>query len=163
VPVARDVFEKGLGGAPNQLSRQRHDVVVVADDLLDLASTPGQITQGGLRTDVNVGFRYISFWLDGQGAAAINSLMEDTATAEISRSQIWQWVHHAVELSDGRTVTRELVRQVLDEETAKIRAEVGDETWQAGHPDETRAIFERVALSEELVEFLTLEAYEYLD
>jgi malate synthase len=163
VPVARDVFEKGLGGAPNQLSRRRDDVVVTAADLLDLASTPGQITEGGLRTDVNVGFQYISFWLRGRGAAAINSLMEDTATAEISRSQIWQWVHHGVELSDGRALTREFVRDVLDEETAKIRARVGDEIWQAGRPDETRAIFERVALSEDLVEFLALEAYEYLD
>ncbi|HWE08224.1 MAG TPA: malate synthase A [Solirubrobacteraceae bacterium] len=162
VPVAREVFEEGLGGALNQLTRQRDDVVVTAADLLDLTSTPGEITEGGLRTDVNVGFQYISFWLGGRGAAAINSMMEDAATAEISRSQIWQWVHHAVALSDGRTVTRELVRQVLDEETAKIRAEVGDETWRAGRPDETRVIFERVALSEELVEFLTLEAYEYL-
>ena len=163
VPVAREVFEKGLNGAPNQLSRQRDDVHVTAAELLDLASTPGRLTEKGLRTDVNVGFQYISFWLGGRGAAAINSLMEDTATAEISRSQIWQWVRHGVQLADGRPVTPELVRQVLDEETAKIHQEVGDETWQAGRPDETRTIFERVALSEELVEFLTLEAYEYLD
>jgi malate synthase len=161
--VAREVFERGLNGAPNQLSRRRDDVNVTAADLLDLASTPGQITEQGLRTDVSVGFQYISFWLGGRGAAAINSLMEDAATAEISRSQIWQWVHHGVQLADGRTVTPELVRQVLDEETAKIRQAVGDETWRAGRPDETRTIFERVALSEELVEFLTLEAYEYLD
>jgi malate synthase len=163
VPVAREVFEQGLGGAPNQLSRQRPDVSVSASELLSLAETPGAITEAGLRTDVNVGFQYLSFWLGGRGAAAINSLMEDAATAEISRSQIWQWVHHGVQLEDGRTVTPELVRQVLDEETAKIRAEVGEETWQAGRPDETREIFERVALTEPLVEFLTLEAYEYLD
>jgi malate synthase len=163
VPVAREVFEKGLGGAPNQLSVQRDDVAVRAADLLSLSETPGAITEAGLRTDVNVGFQYLSFWLGGRGAAAINSLMEDAATAEISRSQIWQWVHHGVQLEDGRTVTAELVRQVLDEETAKIRAEVGEETWQAGRPDETREIFERVALTEPLVEFLTLEAYEYLD
>ncbi|HWE12258.1 MAG TPA: malate synthase A [Solirubrobacteraceae bacterium] len=163
VPVAREVFEQGLGGAPNQLSHQRDDVLVSADDLLSLAATPGEITEPGLRTNVNVGFQYISFWLGGQGAAAIKSLMEDTATAEISRFQIWQWIHHAAELSDGRMVTRELVLQLLDEETAKIRAEVGDATWQAGRPDETRAVFERVALSDELVEFFTLEAYEYLD
>jgi malate synthase len=163
VPVAREVFERGLGGAANQLSRQRPDVSVSAAELLSLAETPGAITEAGLRTDVNVGFQYLSFWLGGRGAAAINSLMEDAATAEISRSQIWQWVHHGVALQDGRTVTAELVRQVLDEETAKIRAEVGEETWQAGRPDETREIFERVALTEPLVEFLTLEAYEYLD
>ena len=149
VPVAREVFEKGLDGKPNQVDRQRDDVQVNAAELLDLASTPGAITEKGLRTDVNVGFQYISFWLTGRGAAAINSLMEDAATAEISRSQIWQWIHHGVELEDGRTVTAELVRQVLDEETAKIREQVGEEVWQEGRPDDTREIFEGVALSPE--------------
>jgi malate synthase len=163
VPVAREVFERGVGGRPNQLSHLRADVQVSAQDLQDLASTPGKITEAGLRTNVSVGFQYVSFWLSGRGAAAINSLMEDTATAEISRSQIWQWVHHGVALEDGRTVTPELVRQVLDEETAKIRAAVGEETWKAGHPAETRAIFDRVSLAPQLIEFLTLEAYEYLD
>ncbi len=163
VPVAREVFERGLEGKPNQLERRRDDVQVSAADLLDLPSTPGAITEKGLRTDVSVGFQYVSFWLTGRGAAAINSLMEDAATAEISRSQIWQWVHHGVQLQEGPTVTRELVRQVLDEETTKIREGVGDRVWQAGRPGETREIFERVALSEELIEFLTLPAYEYLD
>jgi malate synthase len=163
VPVAREVFEQALSGRPNQLERQRDDVEVGAADLLDLPSTPGEITEAGLRTDVNVGFQYVSFWLTGRGAAAINSLMEDAATAEISRAQLWQWIHHAAQLDDGRTVTRELVRELLDEETAKIREQVGDEVWQAGRPEETREVFERVALSEELIEFLTLVAYEYLD
>jgi malate synthase len=162
VPVAREVFEQGLNGQPNQLARRRDDVHVTAEQLLDLASTPGAITEKGLRTDVNVGFQYISFWLTGRGAAAINSLMEDAATAEISRSQIWQWVHHGVELEDGRTVTPELVRQVLDEETARIREQVGDDVWRAGRPDDTREIFEGVALSSELLEFLTIPAYRYL-
>jgi len=89
--------------------------------------------------------------------------MEDAATAEISRSQIWQWVHHASRLEDGRTVTAELVRQVVDEETAKIREQVGEETWAQGHPELTREIFEQVALADELIEFLTLLAYEYLE
>ena len=163
VPVAREVFEQGLEGAPNQLARRRDDVHVSADELLDLAGTPGHITEAGLRTNVNVGFQYVSYWLGGRGAAAINSLMEDAATAEISRSQIWQWVHHRAQLEDGRTVTPELVRGVLDEETAKIRDQVGEETWARGRPRETREIFERVCLSEELIEFLTLPAYEYLD
>jgi malate synthase len=163
VPLAREIFEKGLDGAPNQVSRQRDDVHVSAEQLLDLASTPGAITEKGLRTDVSVGFQYISFWLTGRGAAAINSLMEDAATAEISRSQIWQWVHHGVELDTGQTVTRELVRQILDEETAKIRDQVGEETWTARRPAETREIFDRVSLSPELIEFLTLPAYDYLD
>jgi malate synthase len=163
VPVARDVFKQGLRGAPNQLERQRDDVQVSAQDLLDLPSTPGSITEAGLRTDVNVGFRYVSFWLTGRGAAAINSLMEDAATAEISRSQIWQWVRHSVTLEGGRAVTRQLVREVLDEETAKIRDSVGEKTWQDGRPAETREIFERVALAPDLIEFLTIPAYEYLD
>jgi malate synthase len=163
VPVAREVFEKGLRGAPNQLERERDDVHVTAGELQDLASTPGKITDDGLRTNVNVGFQYVSFWLTGRGAAAINNLMEDAATAEISRTQIWQWVHHGVELDDGRTVTPELVRQVLDEETAKIRRSVGEEVWQRGCPAETREIFDRVALAPELIEFLTIPAYGYLD
>jgi malate synthase len=162
VPVAREVFERGLDGRPNQLSRRRDDVQVTARQLLDLPSTPGEITQDGLRANVNVGFQYVSFWLTGRGAAAINSLMEDAATAEISRSQIWQWVHHAARLDDGRTVTAELVRQILDEETARIREQVGEETWRAGRPRETREVFERVALSAELTEFLTLDAYDLL-
>jgi malate synthase len=162
VPVAREVFERGLGGAANQLERLRDDVRVEAPQLLALADTPGEITEAGLRANVNVGFQYMSFWLSGRGAAAINSLMEDAATAEISRSQIWQWVHHGAELDDGRPVSADLVRRLLDEETAKIRADVGEQTWQAGRPDQTRDLFERVALAGELPEFLTLVAYELL-
>jgi malate synthase len=163
VPVAREVFDKGLHGAANQLQRQRADVAVGAQDLLDLVSTPGDITETGLRANASIGFQYISFWLTGHGAAAINSLMEDAATAEISRSQIWQWVRHGAKLDDGRTVTAELVRQVLDEETTKIREAVGEETWRAGRPAETREIFDRVALAPQMIEFLTIPAYEYLD
>ncbi len=163
VPVAREVFERGLGGAPNQLERRRDDVQVSAEQLLDLQATPGEITEAGLRTNASVGFQYISFWLTGRGAAAINSLMEDVATAEISRSQIWQWIHHGATLADGRTVTRELARRILDEETARIRQAVGEEVWQRGRPAETSQIFEQVALSEDLIEFLTIPAYEYLD
>ena len=162
VPVARKVFEDGLNGAANQLERRRDDVDVSAADLLDLAATPGHVTEAGLRMNVNVGFQYISFWLGGRGAAAINSLMEDAATAEISRTQIWQWVHHGVALDNGSVVTPKLVRQVLDEETERIRKEVGEKRWNAGRPGETREVFERVALSPELIQFLTIPAYEYL-
>ena len=163
VPVAREMFEKGLGGAPNQLQRQRPEVQITAAQLQDLGATPGNITEEGLRVNVNVGFQYVSFWLSGRGAAGINNLMEDAATAEISRTQIWQWVHHSVKLEDGRTVTPELVREVLDEETAKIRQSVGEEVWQQGRPAETREIFDRVALAPDLIEFLTIPAYRYLD
>ncbi|MDA0164138.1 malate synthase A [Solirubrobacter ginsenosidimutans] len=156
VDVALAAFEEVLGDRPNQIDKQRYDVNVSPEQLLDAASTPGEITEEGLRADVNVGFQYISFWLGGRGAAGINNLMEDAATAEISRSQIWQWVRHG-------KFDREHVRQVLQEEMDKIHAEVGDETWEKGRPEETRAIFERVALSDEFPEFLTLPAYEYID
>jgi len=156
VPVATEEFDKVLGERPNQIDKQRPDVSVSAADLLDAASTPGEITEQGLRDDVNVGFQYISFWLGGRGAAAINNLMEDAATAEISRSQIWQWIRHG-------KFTRERVREVLEEEMAAIHAEVGDEVWEKGRPDETRRIFEQVALGDDFPEFLTLPAYELLD
>ena len=156
VPVALEAFDDVLGEQPHQIDRARDDVDVTPEQLLDAASTPGDITEEGLRNDVNVGFQYISFWLGGRGAAGINNLMEDAATAEIARAQIWQWIRH------GR-VTRERVLEVLDEEMERIRAQVGDEVWEKGRPDDTRAIFERVALGEEFPAFLTLPAYEYLD
>src|SRR5918912_2163862 len=138
VPVATEEFDRVLGDRPNQIERRRDDVSVAAADLLDAASTPGEITEEGLRGDVNVGFQYISFWLGGRGAAGINNLMEDAATAEIARAQIWQWIRHG-------KVTREHVREVLDDEMQRIHAEVGDEVWAAGRPEETRQVFERVA------------------
>jgi len=156
VDIALDGFNAVLGDKPNQIDKQRPDVDVTAADLLDAGSTPGEITEEGLRNDVSVGFQYISFWLGGRGAAGINNMMEDAATAEISRSQIWQWVRHG-------KFTREHVREVLDEETQKIHDEVGDELWEKGRPEETREIFESVSLSDEFPEFLTIPAYEYLD
>jgi malate synthase len=156
VDVAMEQFDAVLGDKPNQIDRQRPDVDVSAEQLLDAESTPGEITEEGLRSDVSVGFQYISFWLGGRGAAGINNLMEDAATAEISRSQIWQWIRHG-------KFSREQVRQVLEEEMARIHEEVGDEVWEKGRPEETRAVFEAVALGEDFPEFLTLPAYEYLD
>jgi malate synthase len=156
VDVATGEFDKVLGDKPNQIDRRRDDVQVTPEQLLDAASTPGEVTEEGLRSDVNVGFQYISFWLGGRGAAGINNLMEDAATAEISRSQIWQWIRH------GR-FTRERVLEVLDEEMQRIHDEVGDEVWEKGRPRETRAVFERVTLADDFPEFLTLPAYEYLD
>jgi malate synthase len=163
VGIARDAFDAVLGERPNQISRTREDVVPDADALADIASTPGRVTEPGLRSNVSIGFQYISFWLGGRGAVGLNGMMEDAATAEISRSQIWQWVRNGTTLEDGTAIDRELVRRILDEETERIRAEVGEETWQAGRPQETRRIFEAVALGEELPEFLTEVAYELLD
>ncbi len=156
VEVAMKEFDDVLGEKPNQIERQRDDVTVGPENLLDAASTPGEITEDGLRGDVSVGFQYISFWLGGRGAATINNLMEDAATAEIARSQIWQWVRHG-------KYTREHVGEVLDEEMRRIHEEVGDEVWEEGRPDDTRAVFERVALGEDFPAFLTLIAYELID
>jgi malate synthase len=164
VSVALAEFDAVLGERPNQIDRKRDDVDVKAEQLLDAASTPGAITEQGLRNDVSVGFQYISFWLGGRGAAGINNLMEDAATAEICRAQIWQWIRHEAKLEDGRTVTRELVLELLEEEMERIHAAVGEDTWQKGRPDDTRKLFEKVALGgEDFPEFLTLPAYELLD
>jgi len=166
VPVAMEAFEEVLGERPNQVDRRRDDVSVGAPDLLSVAQTPGEITEQGLRLNVNVGIQYISSWLRGNGAAAIYGLMEDAATAEISRAQVWQWIHHGEVLDDGRPITPDLVRSLAGEELEKIRAEIGDDEWftEQGRPDLSRSLFERVALSgaDEFVEFLTLPAYEEL-
>jgi malate synthase len=160
--AAQSAFDAVLGGQPNQIRVEPRERSIDARALLDVASTPGTVTETGVRANVSVAFRYISFWLAGRGAAAIDNLMEDAATAEICRSQIWQWIRHEARVEDGRTVTVELVRQILDEETGRIRAEVGEEVWAAGRPDETRVVFERVALQEDLPEFMTQVAYELL-
>jgi malate synthase len=162
VAVAREQFDAVLRDRPNQIDRLRPDVVVTPEDLLNVAATPGTITADGLRNNVSVGFQYVSFWLGGRGAAAINGLMEDAATAEICRTQIWQWIRHGATLPDGRVITRELVCDVLDEEMGRIRESVGETVWTAGHPAETRQVFEHVALAESLPEFLTIAAYELL-
>ena len=165
VEPAMGEFEKVLGDRDNQVDKQRDDVDVSAADILAIDKTEGQITEKGLRLNVNVGIQYISSWLRGNGAAAIYGLMEDAATAEISRGQIWQWIRHEAKLDDGRTVTPELVRELATEELETIRKEIGDDEWfeREGRPKESRAIFEAVALSDTFVEFLTLPAYDKLE
>ncbi|WP_431898148.1 malate synthase A [Micromonospora haikouensis] len=162
VPVARAAFDAVLGERPNQLDRRRDDVTTTPADLLDVASTPGSVTEAGLRGNVSVTFQYLSFWLTGRGAAGIDNLMEDAATAEIARSQVWQWIRHGARLPDGRVVTRDLVAGILAEEMARIAAEVGDQVWRQGRPEDAREVFARVALADELPEFLTLVAYDRL-
>ena len=166
VPVALDAFEEVLGDRPNQVDRRRDDVSVSAADLLSVPDTPGEITEAGLRSNVNVGIQYISSWLRGNGAAGIYGLMEDAATAEIARGQVWQWIRHAASLEDGRAITPELVRELETSELERIRSEIGDDDWfeTQGRPELSRELFETVALSgEEFVEFLTLPAYEHLE
>ncbi|OKI51505.1 malate synthase A [Micromonospora sp. CB01531] len=159
VPLCVEAFDSALGGEPNQVDRHRDDVQVTADDLLDVASTPGSITHHGLHANVEVAILYLESWLRGTGAVAIHNLMEDAATAEISRSQVWQWVHNASKLDDGTVITAELVREVVETEMANIRAQVGD-GYDERPFQQARDIFEDVALSEEYVDFLTLPAYD---
>jgi malate synthase len=158
VPVATEVFDGALGERPNQLERTREDVQVTAAELLDVRVPQGRVTEAGLRSDVEVAIRYLSSWLKGVGAAAIHDLMEDTATAEIARSQVWQWIHHDVELSEGPRVTRSLVIRIVQEQMGSIRSEGEDATLDAA-----RVVFDQVALVEDFVEFLTLPAYECLE
>jgi malate synthase len=164
VKNATEQFDAVLGDRPNQVDRQRDDVLVTAAELLDVKSTPGDITEDGLRNDVNVGIQYISSWLRGNGAAGIYGLMEDAATAEIARSQVWQWLRIGAELTNGEKVTPELVRRLETEELERIRGEIGDDDWfeKEGRPKESRMLFEQVALAEDFPEFLTLPAYDYL-
>ncbi len=157
VEACRGAFDRVLGDRPNQLDRLREDVHVTADDLLDVRSTPGEATEAGLRNNVAVGLRYLESWLRGSGAVGIFNLMEDAATAEISRSQVWQWLHHGQVLAGGQKVTRDLVESMIEEELAKARDEAGDDgrRW-----DDARDLYAEMALSEEYADFLTLPAYE---
>jgi malate synthase len=159
VAVAREVFDRALGEGSNQLDRLRPEVHVGAADLLAVAATPGDITEAGLRNNIGVGIRYLAAWLGGAGAAAIFNLMEDVATAEIARSQVWQWLHQGVRLADGTPVRAELIHGLCDEEAAAARGEPG-----AVPPRVTAAqdLFERLVFADEFVEFLTLPGYDLL-
>src|ERR671911_436144 len=163
VAPVREVFDAVLGERPNQLERKRDEVEVSDAQLLDVDVPDGEVTEDGLRNDISVGIQYIASWLRGNGAAVVFNLMEDTATAEISRSQVWQWVRHGARLPDGREVTAELVRELEREELDKLRSTLGEEAYQGGRYGEAADLFEQVALDDELVEFLTLPAIERLE
>ena len=154
VATCEEVFTEVLGERPNQIERTRQDVQVSAADLLAVDKTPGTVTEAGLRNNVSVGIQYLHAWLGGLGAVAIFGLMEDAATAEISRSQVWQWLHNGVTLADTQQqVTRELVDRIVAEEVAKLPGDPGDY-------DQARALFLEVAVADEYVDFLTTAAYE---
>jgi malate synthase len=163
VPVAHEVFADVMGDRDNQIAHQRPEVEVSSQQLLDVHIPDGQITEAGVRTNVSVGIQYLASWLGGSGAAAINNLMEDAATAEISRAQIWQWLHHRVRLADGRTVTRALVEEIEVHEMAQLRERLGADAFANGHFQTARELFDQVALSDAFVPFLTLPAYARLD
>jgi malate synthase len=163
VATATEAFDRVLGQRPNQLERQRPEVATTAVQLIDVRIPDASITEGGLRLDVSVGIQYIESWLRGVGAAAINNLMEDVATAEISRSQVWQWIRHSSRLADGSPVTADLVREIADDELGKIRERLGEELWAKGRFAEARKVFEEVALSDSFPAFLTLVAQRDID
>ena len=159
VEVARRVFDEGMP-TPNQLTRLRDDVRVTAEMMVQ--PPQGNRTEAGLRHNIRVGIQYVEAWLGGQGAVPIYNLMEDAATAEICRTQIWQWLHHGSALEDGRTVTRPLVERLTAEEFSRVRDEIGAKRFDGGRFEEARRLFLAVATSEELEEFLTLPAYQLL-
>jgi malate synthase A len=160
VPVAKKVFDEAMPG-PNQIeSGKQMDLVVTADELL--AAPTGSRTEHALRHNVRVGVQYLEAWLRGAGAVPLYDLMEDAATAEISRTQIWQWCHFGVTLDTGNTVSRDYVAKVMDEELSAVRKEIGEARFDAGRFDEAKRLFFRVATDEPYVEFLTLPAYDVL-
>jgi malate synthase len=159
VPIAKGEFDSVLGSSPNQLGRQRDDVAVGADDLLDL-DFPGTVTAAGIETNVSVGIRYIASWLSGTGAAAIDNLMEDAATAEISRSQLWQWLRHGVVTEEGDPITEKAIRRLSSDLVDRLEGEAHPHRDRLGT---ARELFEEVALGEHFVDFLTLPAYEKIN
>ena len=156
VPVAHAVFEEALGDRPHQKDRMREDVRVSSPDLINWNVAGGEITENGVRTNINVGMLYIESWLRGNGAAALYNLMEDTATAEISRAQLWQWIRHGAKMNDGRTVTKDLYTQIRTEEFEKLNAP--DSKFEIA-----ARLLDELVLSETFIDFLTIPAMEYLD
>ncbi len=156
VPTVKDVFREKLADKPHQKDRLREDVNVSASDLVNLDISGGTVTEDGVRLNISVGIQYVNAWLMGNGAAAINNLMEDAATAEISRAQLWQWLHSGVQLADGRTMTPELYEQIKREELEKLG---GIDTMR--YRDATEAL-DNLIQAEQFKEFLTIPAYDYL-
>lgn len=160
VGVAKQVFDEFMP-QPNQIDRKREEVHVVAADLL--AIPQGTITEDGVRLNVDVGIQYLEAWLRGNGAVPIYNLMEDAATAEISRAQVWQWAKHGAKLEDGRPVTADLVKEIIASELAKMKERAGAARFEAGKYQVAADLFGKMMLSGEFNEFLTLPAYEFLD
>ena len=157
VETCREVFDAVLGERPNQVDKLREDVSVSAADLLSVDQTPGDVTEVGLRSNIDVAIQYLAVWLTGRGAVGVHNLMEDAATAEISRSQIWQWIHNDVTLADtGETVTRELVERLTQEVLADLPGSPQD--YQ-----EATDLFLKVAVADDFEDFLTVPAYETMD
>ncbi len=161
VPIAREIFDKYMP-TPNQIHRKRGDVEVKAADLLAIPT--GTITTAGLRTNIDVGIRYMAAWLSGNGCVPIYNLMEDAATAEISRSQIWQWLHNPhAKLDDGREITVKLFRKMTADVLAEIKDQTGEAEFAAGNYELAARLFDEISVADAFTDFLTLKAYEYLN
>jgi malate synthase len=163
VPTVREVFDDALGARPHQKERMREDVKVEPAQLINFTVPNGSITETGLRNNIGVGIQYTEAWLRGSGAVAINNLMEDAATAEIARSQVWQWLHHGGVLDDGRKIDTDLYCVVFDEEVEKIKQQWGAPNVAKSRLAEAALLFDRLVTAEQLSDFLTLPAYQYLD
>ncbi len=162
VPIAREVFDKHMPQA-NQYGKQRPEVTASATSLLDFQPEK-PITEGGLRNNISVGIQYVGAWLAGNGCVPVFNLMEDAATAEISRSQIWQWIRSPKGvLDDGRKVSKKLFRALLAEELPKVKSHLGEEAWKTGKYEQAATLFERITTDDTYVEFLTLPAYQLVD
>ncbi|NBD95069.1 MAG: malate synthase A [Gammaproteobacteria bacterium] len=162
IPLAKEIFDEHLGDKPNQLDKLREDVSVSAEQLV--APCEGTITEAGVRGNINVAIRYMGAWLAGQGCVPINHLMEDAATAEIARAQLWQWARHASGvLEDGTNIDLDLIRRWQGEELEKIRADLGDEAFSSGHFLRAAELLYEVTAADDFVEFLTLPGYDRLD
>jgi len=159
VEIAMKVFDEHMP-TPNQIDNKREDVDVQANDLLKVPT--GTITEGGLRENINVGIMYIESWLRGNGAAAIYNKMEDAATAEISRTQVWQWIKSGATMEDGQKVTYDLCQVIIPQELDKIKEYVGEEKYNSGRFEEATELFDKLIKDEEFIEFLTLPAYEMI-
>ncbi|HEY4382957.1 MAG TPA: malate synthase A, partial [Ktedonobacteraceae bacterium] len=161
VPIALEEFNAVMKG-PNQIERKREDVHVTAAQLLEVPE--GTITEAGLRNNISVSLQYLESWLRGLGCVPINNLMEDAATVEISRAQIWQWAHHPKGvLDDGRKVTIDLFHQLMAEELEKLKAAIGEEQYQQRKFETASRILDQIISSDHFIEFLTLPAYQYID
>lgn len=159
VKVAMDVFDEYMP-EPNQVSKQRDDVSVTAEDLI--TASDGTITEDGVRLNLKVGIQYLEAWLGGNGCVPLYYLMEDAATAEISRAQVWQWLHHNVTLDDGRPLTADLFGTLIEEEMDAIRSEVGDARFESGHFSLAMQLFDTMIREDDFTDFLTLPAYQYV-
>ena len=159
VPIAKQIFDENMK-TPNQIFVKREDVHITAADLLKVPE--GEISEAGLRLNINVGLQYLESWLRGNGCVPIYNLMEDAATAEISRAQVWQWVRHKAKLSDGRPITKELVDATIREELVKLKEMLGEDRFRNGKFELAAQLYQQMMTSSQFDEFLTLKAYRYV-